>query len=100
MGEAFKYQSSWKTEDLFLNYYTKAEVDLLIAAFSVVFKVPIYASAPVGAVEGQEYINSGDNNLYVYYGGIWQVLHALTPPVPAVITSGQLMGLLCLTYEL
>ena len=39
----------------------------------------IFASAPSLPEEGQRYINSGDNGLYIYYGGAWQLLHTLTP---------------------
>jgi hypothetical protein len=40
----------------------------------------ILSSAPSGPQEGWIYINSGDSTMYVYYGGIWQSLHVLTPP--------------------
>ena len=43
------------------------------------FVFPVLASAPTSPTEGSWYINSGDNKVYVYYGGTWQDLHALTP---------------------
>ena len=100
MGEPWKYRSSWKTEDLLKNYYTQDEIDTLLSAYSTIFKVPISAAAPASPVEGQEYINSVDNKLYIYYGSQWQELHSLTPAVPPVIESGVPMGLLlALTYQ-
>ncbi len=39
----------------------------------------VLASAPTSPAEGWHYINSGDDKLYMYYGGSWQELHALTP---------------------
>ncbi len=34
--------------------------------------IPVAATAPAGATEGQQYINSGDNTIYIYYSGSWQ----------------------------
>jgi hypothetical protein len=39
----------------------------------------ILASAPTSPTEGCMYVNSGDDTLYIYYGGTWQALHVLTP---------------------
>jgi len=98
MGEAFKYQSSWKTENLLANYYTQAQVNVLIsAAYGF---IPSYASAPTGPSDGWMYLNTVDNKMYIYYGGTWQELHSLTPPTPPVIADGVPMGLLlALTYQ-
>jgi hypothetical protein len=98
MGEPYKYQSSWKTEDLFKNFYTKDEIDVLLAAISAAFNIPIYASAPASPVEGQAYLSSADDKIYIFYFGTWQALHTLSSTPPA-IGDGQLMGLLCLTYQ-
>ncbi len=93
MGSPYKYQSSWKTEDLFTNYYTKSEIDTLLAEL----KIPIYATAPANPLDGWIYLNSLDYKIYIYYGGTWQVLHTLYMPV--TITEGVPMGLLAaLTY--
>jgi len=39
----------------------------------------ILAAAPAGPSNGWLYINSGDDKMYIYYGGTWQALHTLTP---------------------
>jgi hypothetical protein len=51
----------------------------LVNAVTVQYFKGILASAPSSPVEGWYYINSGDNKLYLYYGGTWQELHTLTP---------------------
>ena len=95
MGQPYKYNSSWKTEDLFTNYYTQSEIDTLLAKL----KIPVYATAPANPLDGWIYVNSGDDKIYIYYEETWQALHTLTPIVPPEIGDGQLMGLLCLTYK-
>lgn len=98
MGNPYKYDSSWKTEDLFTDYYTQDEVAVLISASYKI--VPVYSSAPASPLDGWMYVNSGDDKIYIYYGGTWQALHTLTPAVPPVITDGVPMGLLlALTYQ-
>lgn len=57
-----------------LNVFTK-KLDYYQAGF-----LGIYALAPANPVDGNMYINSGDNGLYIYYGSSWQLLHTLTPP--------------------
>jgi len=97
MGEPYKYQSSWKTEDLFKNYYTKTEVDTLFTT-SV---IPALTSAPT-AVQGRMYLNTVDNKIYIYTGTDWQTLHitTLTTAAPVYIETGVPMGLLLgLTYQ-
>ena len=39
----------------------------------------VLASAPSYPQQGWQYVNSGDNTLYIYYGSTWQALHVLTP---------------------
>lgn len=39
----------------------------------------VEASGPGSPLDGDTYINSGDNKLYIYYGKAWQELHTLTP---------------------
>ena len=38
-----------------------------------------FASEPSDPKDGWQYINTGDNNLYIYAGGIWWILQAVTP---------------------
>ena len=96
MNAPYKYNSSWNTQDLFTNYYTKTEVDALIAAIGI----QILTVAPT-PVEGLMYINSSNDNLYIYYGGTWQILHTLTPAAPPTPGgAGEPMGLLlAITYS-
>ena len=98
MGSPYKYQSSWKTEDLFTDYYTKDDVDTLFTTKVI----PALASAPT-AVQGRMYFNTTDNQIYIYTGTDWQVLHqtVLTTAAPVFIETGNPMGLLLgLTYQL
>lgn len=100
MGEPYKYQSGWKTEDLFINYFTQTQVNTLISASYGV--IPSYTTAPSGALDGWMYINTTDNKIYIYYGGTWQELHTLTitTSAPVYIADGVPMGLLLvLTYQ-
>ena len=97
MGTPWRFESGWHTEDLFKDYFTQTEVNTLIS--SNYGLLPIYASAPT-AWEGRMYVNSGDDKIYIYYGGAWQALHTLTSLAPPVITDGTPMGLLlALTYQ-
>jgi hypothetical protein len=57
---------------------TRTESNVLDVNFTSQF-LGIFAVAPASPGEGDTYINSGDNNYYIYYGGTWQVLHTLTP---------------------
>lgn len=41
----------------------------------------VLAAAPSSPEDGWMYINSGDNSLYLYYGGTWNLLHALAAPI-------------------
>lgn len=38
----------------------------------------VLGSAPSNPQEGWTYINSGNSGYYIYYGGIWQLLHTLS----------------------
>jgi hypothetical protein len=56
----------------------------------------VLAAAPASPGEGDTYLNSGDNKLYMYYSFSWQELHNLTAATPV---SGNPIGLLLtLTY--
>jgi len=46
-----------------------------------VFFRGVFAEAPSGAHDGWMYVNSGDNNLYIYYGGVWTAIIELPQPV-------------------
>jgi len=49
----------------------------------------VLSSAPLNPKDGWTYINSGDNKLYFYYGGNWNVLNQLQPPIT---NTGTPMG--------
>ena len=52
--------------------YTETEFDDLLSAL-IIEDLP---SAPT-AIEGKIYRNSTDSKIYVYYSGMWQVIHAV-----------------------
>jgi hypothetical protein len=55
--------------------------------------------APSNPQAGWMYVNSGNDKLYVYYNGNWQVLHTLLGITYATPSIGMPMGLLLgLTY--
>ena len=92
----YKYESNWHTQDLFKDYYTKTEVDTLLATFII----PIQSAEPTNPLRGMMYIDSDVDTLYIYNGTAWQVLHVLSVTAPPVLESGVPMGLLlALTYE-
>lgn len=41
--------------------------------------VELVTSDPASAEEGARIINTTDHGYKVYYGGVWQTLHTLTP---------------------
>lgn len=99
MGEPWKYQSGWKTEDLFTNYYTQTQVNTLVSSYYGF--IPSYASAPTNPRDGQMYLNTTNDTTYLYHNGAWTELHVLTTSAPVTITTGSPMGLLLsLTYQL
>lgn len=58
----------------------------------------VLASAPTSDLqEGDMYVNSGNDKVYIYYNGMWQVLHTLqgiTYVTPSVgMPYGLLLGL-------
>ena len=65
--------------------FTGAQIDELLANIRD-GKVPVAASAPATAVEGQIYYNSGDDTLYVYDGSEWTSL-GYVPPVGGIPKS-------------
>lgn len=59
----------------------------------------VLSAAPSDPSVGDRYIDSGDDTMYVYYGGTWQSIHTLTPATAAPIIGGAPYGLLlALTY--
>lgn len=40
--------------------------------------IEIGGTNPINPSEGQLFINSGSNDMLIYYGGQWQTLHTLT----------------------
>lgn len=56
----------------------------------------VFSTPPTNPVDGDRYIDSDDDTMYVYYGGTWQALHVLTPAAPAPMLEGVPYGLLLL----
>lgn len=49
----------------------------------------VSSAAPSNPDEGDTYIDSDDDKLYIYYGGTWQELHTLTP---AAVVNRTIVG--------
>jgi hypothetical protein len=65
------------------------------------YSIPVQADAPANPVNGQMYVDTDDNILYIYWGSWQSTGITLTPPTPPTITSGQPIGLLLtLTYTI
>lgn len=107
MGEAFKYQSSWKTEDLFKNYYSKSEIIAILTGYlkldqitpeAIINGKPLFTEGlKIGNSTTYFYLNGDILQLYVN-GVLIQTWTGAT--VAPVIETGQPMGLLVsLTYQ-
>lgn len=47
--------------------------------------IPTGASDPASASDGDLFINTTDDGMKVYYGGVWQTLHTLTAATPSFL---------------
>jgi hypothetical protein len=52
---------------------------VIITATGVSIFLGVFADPPAPTIEGCQYINSGDNGLYIWYGGTWQLVATLVP---------------------
>jgi len=50
----------------------------------------VSTTAPLNSVDGQLYINSVTDTMYVYYAGTWQELHTLVNPLQGPDGEGLL----------
>jgi hypothetical protein len=48
----------------------------------------VLGSAPATASNGQMYINSGNDTLYIYYAGMWQAILVLAPGAYILLEDG------------
>ena len=94
MGEPYKYNSSWKTEDLFKNYLT------ISSANNTFIKLDFSNLPATPIIDG--FANNGDT-LELWWNGSkvqsWKIVSTTASPV--YVETGSPMGLLmALTYQL